>query len=121
MLDPKNLISEDVREYYYKGVMKEKWIGTYPNTLDELNSNKSLLYVAGCCTNEFGRGTFGDFACASYAKCIRLKMISETSSRFQVNNAAEWIPKTSEGFLDDTTVNIGMAWKGKSESDLAFA
>lgn len=91
MLNASEIISgdtmdQDALNFYVSGTMSDSWIGSYPETIADVNANSfGLRYAVAICKRELN---FDIFSGASYAKLLRAKMIGE---KWQSgNNMKEW-------------------------------
>lgn len=100
--------------FYLSGTIGEQWIGSYPNTIEDVNNNaKGLRYAVAVCSQELN---FDTFSGVSYAKLIRAKMIGEPWQ--SGNDMKAWF----EG-LDPSQFDGKPIWLAKTfdESDLQYA
>lgn len=108
-----NMDSQAV-DFYLTGSMGESWIGQYPNSIQEVNSNQSgLRYAVAICKRELN---FEIFSGVAYAKLLRAKMIGETWQ--SGNNMKEWFEGLHPSQFDGKSTWLAMTF---SEDDLQYA
>lgn len=113
----KENMNADAVNFYLNGAMSDRWIGKYPESLQDLNNNiecRGIRYATAICSRELN---FTVFSNVTYGKLLRAKMIGETDKKGETMR--EWFEKLNPSQFEGK--NVWIAKTFSSENDLLKA